>query len=372
MVAQKLCQHGVTSFLPTMITSSPEVYQQILPSMGPRTGNCQLGASILGVHVEGPFISSHKYGAHPREKIQEPTEGLSSLERIYGSLDHIKLITIAPELPGSLSAIQEFSHLPVVSPTHTAQSSSSAQDSKETQEVTRRQYYEEREKRWLQKKVVSVGHSEAAFDVAVQAVEAGATLITHLFNAMIPFHHRDPGLIGLLGSDIRDRVFYSLIVDGIHSHPASVNIAYSAHPHGVILVTDAMQAMGLPPGHYHLGGMKIEVTSQQATIAGTTTLAGSIATLDSCVRNFKKFTGCSLSHALRAASTHPAMLLGLYPQKGSLRYDSDADLVLLDESCQVVATIVNGCLAFSRSDRPLKMIASPEPTHASLEYHLNV
>lgn len=153
-----------------------------------------VGAEVLGVHVEGPFINILKYGAHKKEFLQHNCpDGIRTMEEVYGSLENVSIITVAPELPGILQTIPEL--------------------------VKR-------------KIIVSAGHSMASIDQAEKATEEGVTLITHLFNAMIPFHHRDPGLVGLLGS-AQYSPYYSIIVDGIHSHPTSVRLAYKAHPDGL-------------------------------------------------------------------------------------------------------------------------------------------
>ncbi|KAM4717140.1 N-acetylglucosamine-6-phosphate deacetylase isoform 3-T3 [Anableps anableps] len=199
------------------------------------------------------------------------------------------------------------------------------------------------------------GHSVADLSQAEDAVRHGASFITHLFNAMLPFHHRDPGIVGLLTSDqipAGRTVFYGMIADGIHTNPAALRIAHRAHPSGLVLVTDAITAMGLPPGHHTLGQQVIEIQGLHAYVAGlrlphsgpagTKTLSGSIATMDMCVRHFKQATGCSVEEALEAASLHPAQLLGISHRKGNLDYGADADLVLLDDGLRVRATYISG------------------------------
>lgn len=178
---------------------------------------------------------------------------------------------------------------------------------------------------------------------AEQAVEKGATFITHLFNAMPQFHHRDPGVIGLLGARLDlPRPYYGLICDGIHVHPNSVKIAYDSHPEGVILVTDAMSAMGLVPGNYQLGNMNVTKEEDRVYIEGTDTLAGSVITLDACIRNFIQFTHCSLIEALEAVTLHPAVLLGIDQTKGVIKPGADADLVLLSDDLFVKRVFVAG------------------------------
>lgn len=305
-VAKKILEHGVTSFCPTLVTSPPEVYHKVLPQVKVHDGGPH-GAGVLGFHLEGPFISAEKKGAHPEKYLRTfKSGGLEHLMEVYGSLDNVAIVTLAPELPGSQSVVRELSQRGIT---------------------------------------VSLGHSAADLSQAEEAVQQGASFITHLFNAMLPFHHRDPGIVGLLTSDripAGRAVYYGMIADGIHTNPAALRIAHRAHPSGLVLVTDAITAMGLPPGRHTLGQQVIEIQGLHAYVAGTKTLSGSIATMDMCVRHFKQASGCSVQEALEAASLHPAQLLGISPKKGKLDYGSDADLVLLDEGLNIKATYISG------------------------------
>lgn len=167
---------------------------------------------------------------------------------------------------------------------------------------------------------------------------------------MGPFHHRDPGLIGLLGLVNSQRPYYGMILDGVHAHPTSTRIIERCHPDGLLLVTDAIAGMGLAPGTYDLGGQVMEVKTDAAYVAGTNTLAGSIVTMDGCIRQLINYTGCSIEQALLSASTHPARALGaMASQKGSLEFGADADFVLLDESLHVVQTYIAGQLVFEKN-----------------------
>lgn len=159
----------------------------------------------------------------------------------------------------------------------------------------------------------------------------------------MPFHHRDPGIVGLLTSyDIPKPIFYGLIADGIHTHPTATRIAHRSHPNGLVLVTDAIAALGLPPGLHKLGPMQVEINHEKATLKGTNTLAGSIASMDVCIQRFRKMSGCSAVEALEGATLHPAQVLGIEQRKGTLNYKSDADLVFLDEDLNVHATFIAG------------------------------
>ncbi|XP_029945451.1 N-acetylglucosamine-6-phosphate deacetylase [Salarias fasciatus] len=312
-VAKKILEHGVTSFCPTLVTSPPAVYHKVLPQIKAHSGG-QHGAGVLGVHLEGPFISSEKKGAHPEKYLRTfQSGGMADLTETYGSLDNVTVVTLAPELAGSQSVVRELSARGVT---------------------------------------VSLGHSVANLSQAEDAVQHGASFITHLFNAMLPFHHRDPGIVGLLTSDRIPpgrTVFYGMIADGIHTNPAALRIAHRAHPSGLVLVTDAITAMGLPPGRHTLGQQVIEIQGLHAYVAGTKTLCGSIATMDMCVRHFKQASGCSMEEALEAAALHPAQLLGISHTKGKLDYGADADLVLLDDALNVKSTFISGEKVWSRT-----------------------
>jgi N-acetylglucosamine-6-phosphate deacetylase len=195
--------------------------------------------------------------------------------------------------------------------------------------------------------VVSLGHTDATLAEFAAGVEAGATMATHLYNAMSPFAHRAPGAIGAALTD--DRVAVGLIVDGVHSHPASIRLALRAKgPDRIALVTDAMAAAGMPPGEYALGGRRVVVDGTAATLPDGT-LAGAILTLDQAVRNLVRWTDASPADALRTASEVPARLLGL-DRAGRLEAGADADLALFDDELRVQATIVEGHVAYRREE----------------------
>ncbi|XP_078369540.1 N-acetylglucosamine-6-phosphate deacetylase-like [Oculina patagonica] len=304
-VAKGLLQHGVTSYCPTIVTSSQESYKEISKKIKRTPGGVN-GAEILGSHLEGPFINPEMKGAHKEHLMRQiSTKGAQELEDFYGSLDHVSIITIAPELAGeNMEAIQQLVERNIV---------------------------------------VSIGHSVANLSIAEKAAASGASFITHLFNAMLPFHHRDPGIVGLLTDiDTPKPIFYGLIADGIHTHPTATRIAHRSHPDGLVLVTDAIAALGLSPGLHKLGPMQVEIDHEKATLQGTNTLAGSIASMDVCVQRFRKMSGCTTVEALEGATLHPAQVLGIEHKKGTLNYESDADLVFLDDDLNVHATFIAG------------------------------
>lgn len=310
-VAKGILAHGVTSFCPTLVSSHPHVYEKVLPHLKRRVGG-KHGAEVLGAHVEGPFINPEKKGAHDHETMRTFDKGIESLKEVYKHVDAIRIITIAPELPNALQVCREITQMGIT---------------------------------------VSVGHSAANIAEGELAVNNGASFITHLFNAMLPFHHRDPGLVGLLGSENLPpgkTIYYGLIADGNHTHPSTTRIAYRSYPKGIVLVTDACSAMGLSDGVYHIGQQVIEVTGTRALVKGTNTLAGSVATMVSCIHYFWKTTRCSLVEALEAATLHPAKLLGIEERKGTLAFASDADLVFLRPgSLEVISTWIGGECVYS-------------------------
>jgi len=314
-VAKGILSHGVTAFCPTIVTTSKDVYQTIVPKIRRRGGNKD-GAAILGLHLEGPFISPEKKGAHPPECMLTLEGGLNDIIQTYGDLNQVAMITLAPELPGGFQAIKQLVSQGIV---------------------------------------VSLGHTMANLQTGEEAVRNGASCITHLFNAMSLFHHRDPGLLGLLTSDqiLTKKVHYGLIADGIHTHPAALRFAYKIDPKGLVLVTDAVPALGLSKGTHTIGRMNVDVLDDRAVISGTDTLCGSIAPMIKCVQNFYTATEASMVEAIEMATLHPAQLLGISNQKGTLAFDSDADLIVIDHQMNLLQTYVGGELVYSAKDHDI-------------------
>jgi N-acetylglucosamine-6-phosphate deacetylase len=300
-VAARLSQYGVTSFLPTLISSEAQFYRTALPHLQPRAGH-QGRASILGIHLEGPFFCQEKHGAHDQTLLHEH---LGAIEAVYGDLEGVKMVTLAPELEGAKEAIH-----------------------------------------FLKSKgiVVSIGHTNADYETAKEAIQAGAAMATHLFNAMPPLHHREPGAVGAILEN--SSMSYSVIADYIHLHPALLHLIWKMHPDGLILVTDAIEALGLAPGDYQLGKQVVHVEEKAAYIKGTKTIAGSVLSLDAAVRHLRQATECSAVEALEAASLRPARLLGIDGVKGSLNIGADADFLLLDDQLYIKACYIAGELAW--------------------------
>jgi N-acetylglucosamine-6-phosphate deacetylase len=304
IVAAALPRWGVTSFLPTFITAPIETYHHALGFL--RDRQPQPGALVLGAHLEGPYLNEAFRGAHDPQFIREPSLGELHHLLAYGTL---KFLTLAPEEPGSLELI------------HAA----------------------------IENKVlVATGHSGATYEQGLAAFEAGAACATHLFNAMPPLHHRKPGLVGaVLDSPTATA---NLIVDGIHLHPAIVRLVYRLKGwQRVVLLTDAMAGLGMPPGRYDLAGQAVIVDEKSARLVSSGSLAGSILTLNDALKNMVEFTGCAPHEAVGMATLNPARLLGLADHKGRLEAGFDADIAVFGDNFEPLLTIVGGEVVFRKS-----------------------
>lgn len=306
-VAAQLPQYGVTTFLPTIITAPLESIQQAQTVLAAGPPAEFSGALPLGLHLEGPFLNPAKKGAHNPIYLREPAlEATSEWSPESG----VRLVTLAPELPSALALIEQLAANDVV---------------------------------------VSAGHTLADFQQAQTAINHGVRYGTHLFNAMTGLHHRRPGIVPALLND--PRVTIGIIPDGIHVHPSLVHLAWQMGNVRLNLVTDAMAALGMPPGSYQLGDYAVTVTAEKAQLADGT-LAGSILSLDQAVRNLMQFTGCSLTDALQTVTTTPASLLRIDQHKGHIKPGYDADLVLLTHEFEVKATMVDGQFIFTDGTFP--------------------
>ena len=299
-VGARLPTHGVTAFVPTVVTSAPESRRMMLDTIkeGPPDG--YRGAQVLGAHFEGPFISPQASGAHDRSFLQVPDsaeDDVSGWSRDRG----VAMVTLAPELPGALELTSDLVSRGVV---------------------------------------VSVGHSAATFDEGLAGIEAGARYATHLFNAMPALGHREPGLAGAVLSD--PRVTVGVIPDGIHVHPSVVGlVAAGIGQSRLSVVTDATAGLGMAPGRYSLGGRHVDVDGTSVRLVDGGVLAGSALTADQAVRSLVAMTGWAPLDAARTMTSVPAKLLGL-EDRGEIRVGARADFTLVTRDLQVAATYISG------------------------------
>ena len=298
-------KHGVTSFLGTTLSSSAAALAKAISSVEQFKGR-ENGAACLGVHLEGPYFSPDRAGAQPLEHLRLP-ERREYSHWLESKI--VKRITLAPELPGSLELIKEG--------------------------VSRGIRF-------------AAGHTRAAYEQMLAAVDLGLNQAAHTFNGMDSLHHHEPGVVGAVLDD--ERIYAEAIADGIHLHPVIIRLIIRAKGcDKVMLVTDAMRAAGLPDGIYDLGGQDIHVHEAVSRTASGG-LAGSTLTLDCALRNMLKFGGISLKHAVTMAARVPAEAMGWQEKKGAIQVGADADLILLDAGLQVRATFVKGNLVFDQRE----------------------
>jgi N-acetylglucosamine-6-phosphate deacetylase len=303
---QFLTRHGVTGYFPTTVAAPLDqtcaalerLADTIEAAQSSRSGNAMVEALPLGIHLEGPFLSHQRRGVHPPAYLVEPT--LQIFDRLWqAARGHVRMMTIAPELPGALEVIAE---------------------------AARR------------KVLVSMGHSDATLEAARDGVKAGARHATHTFNAMRPLDHREPGILAEVLTD--NHLTADIIVDGIHVAPEIVQLFL--HAKGIdcaVLITDATAAAGMPDGTYQLGPIQVEVKEGRCTADGK--LAGSVLTMDLAVRNVTQFAGWSLQDAVRAATLNPSQAAKI-GQHGQLTPGAEANLVVLSPQGEVLRTFVRG------------------------------
>ena len=287
---------GVTAWLPTTMTYPLESLSRTFEMLRRLKEESRTwdGAQILGINMEGPFISKERKGAHVEEFIIPP-----NTEYVRQYKDIIKLITIAPEVPGAMELIKELHddiHL-------------------------------------------AVGHTAGGYNEAMAAFEAGATEVTHLFNAMTGIHHRDPGTAG--AALTAKNIYCELIADTFHIHKGLFQLVVDCKKDHLVLITDSMRAAGLPDGEYDLGGQMVHKEGIRCTLPSGT-IAGSVLRLNIAVKNLYENTNLSLPEAIQAASLNPARAIGVDDRKGSIEPGKDADLILVDEQMNVYKTIVGG------------------------------
>jgi N-acetylglucosamine-6-phosphate deacetylase len=298
-LARRLPERGVTAYLPTLISAPAATYRPAFDAFAQAQDG--RGARALGLHLEGPFLSAARKGAHPLAAIAQAGEPLFEELLTY---DPLRLMTLAPERPGAIERIRRLRERDVL---------------------------------------VSLGHSDATFEEFEAGMDAGAAMATHLYNAMSPFGHRAPGAVGAALTD--DRVTVGLIADGVHSHPASLQLALRAKgAERIALVSDMMAAAGMPPGRYQLGGRAVDVDATTARLPDGT-LAGAVLTLDQGVRAMKRWTETTPAAALRMATEVPARLLGI-ADRGRLVVGGLADLALFDAELRLRVTIIAGQTVF--------------------------
>ncbi|BBL81153.1 N-acetylglucosamine-6-phosphate deacetylase [Rubrobacter xylanophilus] len=301
-LSRRLVSTGTTAYLPTVITSSPQTYERVLPEISAGMAG-PFGARSLGVHLEGPFISPGRRGAHPAEHVRPPDAGFLGwlLE-----LAPVRMMTAAPELEGADGLM------------------AAARD---------------------RGVVVSLGHSDAPFEVAYAALDRYAAGVTHLFNAMSPLHHRDPGLPG--AGFAHPRAVCGLIADGRHVHPEMVALAFRMlGPDRLCLVTDAISAAGMDAGDFTLAGRRVRLEGGVPRLDDGT-IAGSVLTMERAFQNILAFTGCTIPEAARMAAATPARLVGEGRRKGRLSPGYDADVTVLAPDLSVEAVWVGGRQLYS-------------------------
>ncbi len=306
-LAARLPSTGVTTFLPTVVSARAADYRAVAAALAAvelGEATAKPSAQAAGLHLEGPLLSPARAGAHDRAAIAAADDTLDDvLDELLASRA-LRLMTLAPERPGALARLRRLVEAGVV---------------------------------------VSLGHTDATYDEMLDGSDAGATLATHLFNAMSPFHHRAPGAVG--AALIDERLTVGLIADGIHSHPAALNLVLRAKgAERIVLVTDAVAAAGAPAGTYTLGGAPIISDGQSARLADGT-LAGSALTMDRAVRGMVALGGARPEEALTMATAIPAARLG-FADRGRLAVGRRADLALWTEDLRLVSTLIGGVVAF--------------------------
>lgn len=299
-ISARFPRFGTTAWLPSTISARHgDLLSAIRACVDAQRAPGE-GAEIVGVHVEGPYINLKRKGAQPAEGVRDPDMG-EVRELLQAAEGQIRVMTLAPELPGALDLIRYLVEHGIVA---------------------------------------SLGHTDATYEQALAGIAAGATHATHLFNAMRPIHHRDPGVIAACLNE--PEILAEVIPDGVHLDPQIVRLAIRTKgPDRTALITDAFSATGLPDGIHTLGPHRVIVQGNLCTLEDGT-IAGSIITMDGAVRNAMRFAGSTLVEAVRMASLIPARVAGCANRKGSLETGKDADVALFDGELRCVATWANG------------------------------
>ena len=306
-IACALASEGTTAFLATTMTQSPENITKALVAVKEYIESKPIkGAEILGVHLEGPFISKDFIGAQPLEYVACPSvETFKKYQDASGN--HIRIVTLAPEVEGSSSLIQYLKENNIVA---------------------------------------SIGHTNAKFADVAEAVKNGATNATHTYNAMKPIHHREIGTVG--AAFLFDELTCECICDGIHVSAPAIRLLYKNKPLGkMVLVTDAMRAKHMPDGISELGGQTVIVKNGEARLENGT-LAGSVLKMNNAVRNVVKFLNLPLEEVVKMATINVAKNIGVDKKLGSISVGKRADFVILDQDLNVIKTVRNGEVIYSR------------------------
>lgn len=295
-----LAAKGVTSFVPTTMTlplaNLERAFGSVKSALSKRSADC---ARILGIHMEGPFLSEKKRGAQNKVFLKNPD--YAAFEQLYQNCEGlIKIVDVAPELESAAAFAQKVSSLCTV----------------------------------------SVAHSDADYLQACEAFDMGASHLTHLYNAMPPIHHRKPGVIGA-ASD-REFVTAELICDGCHVHPSAVRMAFKLFPGRICLVSDALRCAGMPDGEYELGGQIVCLSGNVARLKDGT-IAGSASCLSHCLRNAISF-GIPVADAVRAATIVPAKVIGCEDKIGSITAGKHADFLVCDDTLRIREVYLGGTL----------------------------
>ena len=297
--------HGTTGMLASLFSKKIDLLKKDVDRIATYSEQHK-DSNIWGIHMEGPFINPEIKGAHKIEYLWEPNVEMWN-ELNASARGSIKLMTIAPELPGNIDVIRAAASQGVVP---------------------------------------SIGHTLALYDDIEKAIDNGAAHVTHMFNAMRPFHHREPGI--MVAALLRNELKVELIADGIHVDPIVMKLLHNIKGSGgIILVTDAIRACGMPDGDYHFMDQKIIVKNKRAFLENGT-LAGSTLTMEEAVRNMVRMVGVPVTDAVRMASLNGAKVLGLEHEKGILAVGKDADLVVMDDDFNVHATIYEGQVKYQR------------------------
>ncbi len=298
-ISSTLLQTGTTSFLATTMTMSSQAIEKALQNIQLH-GDRVSGAKLIGIHLEGPFINAEKHGAQDKAYVQPPNMAL-----IKNYMQEIKMITLAPEIEGSEHFVKQLTYaFPHI--------------------------------------ILSIGHSDASYEESQESFSWGISHATHLFNAMNPYHHRKPGIVGaVLDSDVTCDV----IADLVHTHASTLELVQKIKKEKLILITDAMRAGCMKCGIYDLGGQRVEVSEGKAVLEDGT-LAGSVLKMNEALSNMKEHTSMDLVEIINSVTKSPARKMGI--PKGELREGYDADIVIFDENFSIISTIVNGEVKYRR------------------------